>query len=773
MSKLIRENNSSENQITPAILPLANSVVISHLKACQRIAADHSRSAFKNYLKVLDEVLFRRSNNARSNDDATKLSELQRAIRSQQQELERYFCGYISEGFVKFKKGELDTNIGRDEEQESEEELSLVGNEDLEEDIAISSLTQRADSYFAEPLWALNQRFAVLNGGEHVTESTNPAAPIQYCESLRKAMKLISMSISQKIIAYKVFDTQLLNLTRSIVEDINHFLKNQGILPNLKYTLPSGKAPASYLSEEGDPILADANALSEHYQPVSAQENVIPNPTQPTEQYQNDLLQAIRGLQNQLLFPGGLTPLGTAAVPEGAIPITEAELLKAIQLMQQQTQPVTAMTTDGQPLIPVDISEVAKRLQEQLKTEDSDVTVENLDMQTIDLVGMLFEYMLNDENLPDQVKALLSYLHTPFLKIAFVDPGFFEKSDHPARLLLNNLAEAGVQWVGNDDTSQYGVFEKIQDMVNRVLKEFQSDVKIITELLLEFSSFSKNIVRRQELMEKRATEKAQGEEKLREVKIRVNDEIRGRTQDKELPSAVLLFLLQPWTDYLSFALLRFGDKSDSWVKAIALVDDLLWCINPKVKAVDRDRQKEMHDGLIRSIEGGFSTIGFDPARGKKLIEALSALIKMALQSKKAEPAPIPMRAELEKQAAENAGETHEEIDADLSKEEAKMVESLKMIEFGTWFEFKGGRRLKVAWCNTRTSHYMLVNQMGKREEMMSGLELARKMISKDAKVISGSSKPFFERALENIFQKLNEKAGHSDNEHKAAETQEA
>ena len=771
MSKLIRENRSGDSQITPAILPLANSVVISHLKACQRIAADHSRSIFKHYLKVLDEVLFRRIENARSNDEATKLSEIQRSIRSQQQELERYFCGYISEGFVKFKKRKLNTNIGDGEASKTDQELSLVGNEDLEESIAISSLTQRVDAYFAEPLWALNQRFAVLNDGEHVTESSNPAAPIQYCESLRKSLKLIDLTIAQKIIAYKVFDTQVLNLTQLIVEDINHFLKNQGILPNLKYTLPSGKVPGSYLSEEGDPIFSHANELSQSFQP--AQPTTEPNPASPTEQYQDDLLHAIRGLQNQLLFPGGITPLGTAAdLPEGAIPISEADLISALQLMQSQNQPASLMTSDGQPLVPVDISEVARQLQLQLNTDEKDLAVENIDMQTIDLVGMLFEYMLNDENLPDRVKALLSYLHTPFLKIAFVDRGFFEKSDHPARLLLNNLAEAGVQWVGNDNTSQYGVFEKIQEIVNRVLKEFESDVKIITELLLEFSGFSKNIVRRQELMEKRATEKAQGEEKLREVKIRVNDEIRSRTQDKELPSAVLLFLLQPWTDYMSFSLLRYGEKSDSWLRAIALVDDLLWCINPKVKAVDRTRQNEMHNGLIRSIEGGFSTIGFEPAKGKKLVDALSALIKMALQSKKAEPAPVPMRAELEKQAAEKAGENETKTIADITKEEAKMVESLKMIEFGTWFEFKGGRRLKVAWCNTRTSHYMLVNQMGKREEMMSGIELAKKMISKEAKVISGSSKPFFERALENIFQKLNEKAGQPE-EKKVVETQEA
>ncbi len=378
-------------------------------------------------------------------------------------------------------------------------------------------------------------------------------------------------------------------------------------------------------------------------------------------------------------------------------------------------------------------------------------------MKTIDLVGMLFEFMLNDENLPDRVKALLSYLHTPFLKIAFIDPGFFGSSDHPARLMLNSLAEAGSRWVGNDGTQQYDIYEKIKGVVDSVLQEFDNDVKIITSLLMEFNSYTKNIIRRQDLMEKRATEKAQGEEKLREVKLRVNDEIRKRTHNRELPSALLLFLLQPWSDYLSFALLRYGDQSEKWTKAVSLVDDLLWSIRPKTKSEDKARQIEMHEPIVSSIKLGFDTIGFDQTKGKKLVDAVTSLMKLAMQSKKAEPAPAPMRHKLEQIAAEKAGTPTANDDA-ATPEESQVVEKLKVIEFGTWFEFEGGRRLKIAWYNARTSHYMLVDQMGKRVDMMSGLNMARQMINGTAKIISGSSKPFFERALENIFHKLNEKA---------------
>ena len=181
----------------------------------------------------------------------------------------------------------------------------------------------------------------------------------------------------------------------------------------------------------------------------------------------------------------------------------------------------------------------------------------------------------------DSVKALLSYLHTPFLKIAFIDKGFFEQPEHPARVLLNSLAEAGVRWVSNDGSDQYDIFTKIKTTVFRLLHEFKNDVRIFAELLIEFNAYTNNVARRQELMERRALEKAQGEEKLREAKLQVNHEVRSRTDNREMPSAILLLLLQPWSDYLSFVLLRYGDKSESWARALKAIDDLLWSLELK------------------------------------------------------------------------------------------------------------------------------------------------------------------------------------------------
>jgi hypothetical protein len=781
MSRLIRTDpaDRSKNSDKTPTPPLTSDSIVAHLKRCQAIASDQARAAFQIYLRNLDEAFSQDMDRAKSNQEVSELSGIQRLFRRNQHELERYYCGYIAEGFVKFKKKELRTEL----QTSGSGELSLVDNDELEETIALSGMVHKVDVFYAEPIWALNQRFAILNGGEQVTEASNPAAPIQLCESLRRALRLIPLTSKTKTTSYKVYELSLGNLAKSIIEDINEYLKQAGVLPNLRY-MPAKVTPTSTpAAGTGGTTTAgtDADALqSMGFGPVPA-----PDPSQPSELYQSALLQAIRSLQTSMrggqpasgapAQPGGgqsagiriatgdnpfaaFVP-GTGPVGSGMV-ISADQLLAALQQVQGQAAGVVGSPLDVGPLPAVDLGQVLGALAQQFQQTSAAKggKVSNNDMHTIDLVGMVFEYMLKDENVPDSVKALLSYMHTPFLKLAFIDPGFFEQPEHPARMLLNSLAEAGIRWVGNDGTVQHDMYNKIKSVVDRVLRDFKNDVRVIAELLLEFNSYIKNIIlRRQELMEKRAAEKAQGEERLREVKLRVNDEVRSRTHDKELPSAVLLFALQPWSDYLSFALLRYGDKSEKWTNALSVVDDLLWIIEPKTDEADVARQTELAPALLRDMETGFETIGYDQVKGKKLLETLSSLIEMAQQSKKAEPAPAPMRDKLEKIAAEKAGQTQVE-EADISKEEEKIVENLKLIEFGTWFEFEGGKRLKIAWYNARTSHYMLVDQMGKKVAMMSGLEIAREMIAKRAKIIAGSSKPFFERALENIFQKLNAQA---------------
>lgn len=778
---------------------MSEQLIVEHLKHCRDLTRGFAYRVFPNFWREWCKQILEIAEQAKSNKDQVALYEIQNLLSAVQQAAEQEFCQHLANGFVKFKNKSLNTLTG--EERFSGDILSLVEHSDLEETIAITSITHRADNFFAENLWALQQRLALLNDGEKIDERTNPASPVQFCEALRKVLTNIEVDVKTKIIGYKLFDQDVIGMLGELYDELNDYLIRQNLLPNLRFVVTQDKNGATHedaiqdapFEQHRTEAELQQQALDAQQHQRRASDKLLTGALNPNDiQYQNSLLNAIRLLQThvtQLMpavqangFAGAVEQVNGAAIPANTMPANSAvaavpntppaqlqvyssnQLVNVLEQMQgkayHMSQQALADNTAGPAAIPVQtVAEVSRQMMQQIASENENGAVEAGDMQTIDLVGMLFEYMLSDDHLPDSVKALLSYLHTPFLKIAFIDKGFFEQPEHPARVLLNSLAEAGVRWVSNDGSDQYDIFTKIKTTVFRLLHEFKNDVRIFAELLIEFNGYTNNVARRQELMERRALEKAQGEEKLREAKLQVNHEVRNRTDNREMPSAILLLLLQPWSDYLSFVLLRYGEKSESWARALKVIDDLLWSLEPKTSQQDKVKQMELQDDLHAALERGFETIGYEQAKGRKLLDAVASLQRMALLSRKAEPAPAPMRSKLELLAAEKAGHANVQQQP-VSTEEAKIVDSLKMVEFGTWFEFDGGKRLKVAWYNKKTQHYMLVDQQGRKVSLAAGLQLARDMIAGRAKIIAGSTKPFFERALENIYHTLNERADH-------------
>lgn len=757
-------------------ITLTEHMIVEHLKQCRDLTRGFAVRAFYPFWAEWCKQIKGAAEQARSNKEQVTLFEIHDLLNAAHQAAEQEFCQHLANGFTKFKNKTLNTLTG--EERFSGDILSLVEHSDLEETIAITSITHRADNFFSSNLWALQQRLSLLNDGEKIEERSNPISPVQFCEALRKVLANLELDVKTKIIGYKLFDQGVIGKLGGLYDELNEYLARQNLLPNLRFTVAQDKPGPAQAASGGDalvdgaPIAQDGSNGQQDPTPQQrrASDRLLTGALNPNDvQYQNSLLGAIRLLQTHVshLMPAaqasGAVPAVANAAPAMLTVYNPSQLVGVLEQMQgrayHMTQQALATHDTSAPVaIPVQtVAEIGREMMQKIASENENGAVEADDMQTIDLVGMLFEYMLSDDHLPDSVKALLSYLHTPFLKIAFIDKGFFEQPEHPARVLLNSLAEAGVRWVSNDGSDQYDIYTKIKTTVFRLLHEFKNDVRIFAELLIEFNAYTNNVARRQDLMERRALEKAQGEEKLREAKIQVNRAVRSRTDNREMPSAILLLLLQPWSDYLSFVLLRYGEKSESWMRSLAVIDDLLWTLEPKLTTADKSKQMGMQDALISALERGFETIGYEQAKARKLLDAVVSLQRMSLLSRKAESAPAPMRTKLESLAAEKAGNAVEEQQP-LSTEEAKIVDSLKMVEFGTWFEFEGGKRLKVAWYNKKTQHYMLVDQQGRKVSLTAGVQLARDMIAGRAKIIAGSTKPFFERALENIYHTLSERA---------------
>ena len=103
----------------------------------------------------------------------------------------------------------------------------------------------------------------------------------------------------------------------------------------------------------------------------------------------------------------------------------------------------------------------------------------------ISLVGLLFEYILDDHQLPELVKKEIALLQIPILKLAIFDSDFLSDRQHPARLLLNEMSSAGMncqkELVFTDP-----ILLLIESTVRTIITESQDDLTIFSRSLESF-----------------------------------------------------------------------------------------------------------------------------------------------------------------------------------------------------------------------------------------------------------------------------------------------
>lgn len=736
----------------------------------RELVLEASRSAFKSFLHTVHDRLIDYAQKPSEGEQGFEFLHARSQISSRHNEISRTFLRALDESFDRFIE-RVPTSVAEEagpggpsvpSSGGGRQKITLMNDAEVEEDLALSSIRKRAEVDNTEQLWALGQRMALLVSGERGEDGQLPLAPGSYCQALKKALATTEIQLSAKLVIYKLFDRQFIPGLTAMYDEVNGQLIELGVMPHLDYQVDKAKGGDAARFTGAEPRRRQVPAepqipVLQEVVDARLQPLVPPSRDLPAGEYQNQLLDSIGLLQQQLLarFPEQLM-----AQPGQPLKYNERQLVEAAVQLQQFDQVMAAdILATASQIKPLDIARARDNLLAQLQKitqAEEEPALGGDDVRTIELVGMLFEYILNDEQIPDCVKALLSYLHTPFLKLAFSDSDFFRHQEHPARLLLNAMADAGSQWVSNDGSCQFDMLEQIRTMVRQVLDAEELDTRLLAAQLVTFNGYVQKVEMRIRLLEKRAMERARGEDRLIEVKQRVNREVHQRVAEKEIPSAMLLFLLQPWSDYMVHLLLRYGEESEPWQQSLAVVEDMLWGLELSGSAGEWRRWRQHYPWMEAQIEKCFDVIGYDSGKALKLKRSIDRIYQLRERNLKPEAATEDIRKRLVQMAERRAGER-----ADLSRlgdREKTVLEKLRLMEFGTWFEYQNGRREKVAWFNPNTLQFLFVDQSGKRSGMKTGNELARAIVKGELRMLGASDKPLVERTMETIFSELNERA---------------
>lgn len=437
-----------------------------------------------------------------------------------------------------------------------------------------------------------------------------------------------------------------------------------------------------------------------------------------------------------------------------------------------------------------------EQLQPILRSGDGkSLHVGQVDSDVINLVSMLFDFILEDRQLHPVMKALIGRLQIPVLKVALSDKNFFNRGGHPVRKLLNELALSAIGWTEKKTGQRDPLREKIESVVDRVLGEFTTNVSLFEELLKDFSHFMDLDRRRRELVEQRLRDAEEGRARQERASQAAEGLVQELTEQRDIPEPVAGLLNEAWTKYLQWVVLREGEESDRWQHARNLTEQLVWSVDPRpvndstrgellraIPAIVDDLRKALQeiswdpfatDAAIRDLELAhvdvFQRLVTAPSRPESPAEpedlpqpepersvetpvAPQAPVEELKQTPvPAEPVESPV-AVVNEAPSETGGKTGTEESASVSPQWLEKAESLRV---GSWIELTRDEtkvRCKLAAFIKATGKYIFVNRSGAKVAEYLRQELAADMEAGKISMLDDGL--IFDRALESIIDNL-------------------
>lgn len=689
--------------------------------------------------------------------------------------------------------------------------LSLVNTDEMDVSVTVDAMVARARLEYAAPLGLLRRRYAQLLPKIEVMDRNMPLDPGPLTEAFKDTLSLLDTGVPEKLLVLRVFQQQVLSDLGNLLDESNQLFIDAGVLPDLKVAYAGSAAPKKPAASAGGKGEAAAKSQAAGTEEIFAflqgllGQGVVPGgmagaagmpagvggpPGMPGAPGMPGGFPAVAGAQfhgGHYVGGGGIGALpaatiggSVAAVPIAPLHIAPTavvqtvatpELVALLSQIQQQHPKAPLAEDDSTP----SVEQVRGNIRDSLRSDEETVeAIKQADEDVINLVSMLFDFILDDDDLPTAMKALIGRLQIPLLKVAILDKSFFNAETHPARRLLNALAKAGIGWSSRGQGDDV-LYSKIEEVIFRILNEFIDDLSLFEELLDEFTAFHEQQQKREDAVDKRTQETEEGRARAELARAMVQQTLNRRMTGRQLPLVVVKLLQDAWRNVLYINCLKDGTESEAWKQSVKVVDALIWSVLPQPGAEWQKRLGDVAPKLVNSIKKGLAAVSFDVLKTETLLRELSQVhfglmrgeetrtvnVLDARTAKAQAPGQVAAGDVAGSDAAAVASVVMPEAEQLPPSSEAPLpgddqnVLVVSRLNVGSWIEFiepdKQDRHKLVARIRS-VDKLIFANRRGIKVGEMTGMKLAVDMSVGRARIVEESA--FIDRALESVIGNL-------------------
>ena len=662
----------------------------------------------------------------------------------------------------------------------ADSQLSLMEPDDLEETLAANNLANAIHNACGEELFGLNQRVGFLLNQRDLTSEDNPLGPEVIGKSLMDTLKELDIGLKIRLALVPMLNKHLPMRVKEVYQTVNRFLVDKGVLPAIRVGLKKGPRPAE----------TPAGAL----------------PNEAGTQQNPDLLAVLQQLLGSGVGGQGSGVGGQGSVVRGRV----SDLIPETRNLTVSTTPVFVQTLtrlqrgqtedlDLQGLDAAHLGDGQVNVLREIKNAGVAAGMGHVDAMTLDIVALIFDYILDDRRVPDAMKALIGRLQIPVLKVAMLDRNFFSQKVHPARRLLDTLAEASMGW-DPEEGHESGLYRKVDDIVQRILNDFDDKLDVFHAALEDLDGYLAEEKRQIDSHTARVAQLLYTREQREIADVVAYDTIHTQLFGHAVPALIQEFLHGTWRRLLTLVYSQSGEDSDAWRGAVQTMSDLIWSVAPKSTAEERRLLVQRLPGMLKRLSDGFKTLETDQAEQDRFFAALvkchAEAVKNGMQGPAAETAAAPALSPMtdappqcheptdfeevpvQNEAMEVMPTVLQEVSAlpivgqHADAEEITLTDvswlaggepegdqydvMVSQLKRGSWIEFRQEdgslARAKLAWISPMKGLYLFTNRLGQRAMSINASGLADKL--REGQIQLLDSVPLMDRAVDTLLSKL-------------------
>lgn len=249
----------------------------------------------------------------------------------------------------------------------------------------------------------------------------------------------------------------------------------------------------------------------------------------------------------------------------------------------------------------------------------------------MEVVKKLVNQVAQDPRLLVPVREAIVALEPSLLRLAMVDSRFFSEENHPARRLMERVAQRSFKYNDEHSPAFDVFFHSLTEAFNGLNALEIEDARPFDAALAELQALWDEQDQHERGLRGNMRQTMQFAEERQAQADQIAFDMSLRADLDHVPGVVLDFLFGPWALVMAHARLTDTARQIDPQGYGSLVTDLLWSVKREATLKRPGKLIAMIPGLLGKLQAGLASLGLDPGETEAFFDAMERLHRPVLK----------------------------------------------------------------------------------------------------------------------------------------------